>query len=389
MAERNPQNAKEILPTATQVRLKNVQQFLQHALSCMDPECLLPHCVNMKLALKHTQGCEKTHCPVCQQMKSLASKHSESCADLYCCMPYCMEEKLRGFVQSHFGQIDGCLDAAPQSHKGEIVSADECSSSSRSSNTNSSNSSNNSRSNHSGFSEVPGGRLQETTARHNTKERPSLSVNSSNDSAPNQAASTQREEPALQRTNSYPPVNLKRISRSTSLNMVPVYAKSPRLHSEHRRCQSLVTQNSACATSQWNTFSAARADSLTTRTQTTPNPLFVAKGGTREKVATKQPSLKEISSASMIQSETTRQEIQKTTDLLNTACLSSVAEASRSIPSTGGHVTGDSKTLLKARLIHTLYNLLHLIMQKLETREEILICIKSLRNALHEIETLH
>lgn len=393
MAEREPKNARETsLPTAAQGRLEKVQQFLHHALSCVDPECLLPHCINMKLTLKHTQGCKKANCPVCQQIKSLASKHSESCADFYCCMPYCMEAKLRGFVHSHFGQIDGCLDAGSQSQKGEAVPAVESSSSTSTSSSN----------NHEVSSTAPGRNLKETTTRQIIEERPSLNQNSSNVSAPNQTTSTQQEF-LLLRTNSYPPVNLKRINRSASLNTPATYAKSPRLQSEHRRCQSLVNQNSVTSTSQWDTFMepipASREDPLTTRTQTTPNPLFAVKESMPENVATKQQSLKANSSTSTVQSEnalsqqgsqSTDIEIKKTTDL-NTACLSSVAEAFHSAPrsiGTSGHVTRDSRTLLKARLIHTLYHLMHLIMQKLKTREEILMCIKSLRNVLNEIKTL-
>lgn len=390
MAEREPKNARETsLPTAAQGRLENVQKFLHHTLSCVDPECLLPHCVNMKLALKHIQGCKKADCSVCQQMKSLASKHSESCADFYCCMPYCMEAKLRGFVHSHFSQIEGCLDAGSQSQKEGAVPAVESSSSSR---------------NQDGLSNAFGRSVKETTTRQIIEERPPFNLSSSNESTPDQTTSTQQEF-SLLRTNSYPQVNLKRINRSASLNTPATYAKSPRLQSEHRRCKSLVKQNSVTATSQWDPFMepipASREEPLTARTQTVPNPLFAVKGRRMpENVATKQQSLKANASTSTVQSEnalsqqasqSTDIEIQKTTDLFNTACLSSVAEASHSAPRAtdiSGHVTRDSRTLLKARLIHTLYHLLHLIMQKLETREEILLCIKSLRNALHEIKTL-
>ena len=382
MAEQEPKNAREVNhPPATQEQLKNVQQFLEHTLSCVDPECLLPYCVNMKLALKHTLGCKKGNCPVCQQMKSLASKHSESCPDFYCCMPHCMEAKLRGFVYSHFDQTDGCLDAASQSQKGEAVPTNELS------RTN----------NHEGLTNASGRHFKGVnTTPFKTERRPSLNLNSSNESTPRQTTSTQQEEFSLLRTNSYPPLNLKRTNRSFSPSTLAArHAKSLRLQSEHRRCQSLVNQNSVTANSQWE-------DPLTTRTQTISSPLFTEKGSMRQEnaAATKQQSLKEISSTSAVQSEnilnqnatqSTDTEIQKTTDLLNTASSSSVAQACNSAPSEigiSGHVTRGSHTWLKARLIHTLYNLLHLIMKKVETREEILICITSLRNALHEVKTI-
>lgn len=107
------QQVREVEDTTTvQGRFKSSLELLEHTLNCLNPECLLPHCVNMKLAMKHTQGCKKIYCQVCHRMKSLASKHAESCDDLYCCIPFCMEEKLKGFVQSHASDFDFLEDAA-------------------------------------------------------------------------------------------------------------------------------------------------------------------------------------------------------------------------------------------------------------------------------------
>ena len=72
-----------------------LQSFLPHALDCVDPNCLRPLCVNLKLTLRHVQFCEKVDkCTICQGMKSLAATHSNSCRDYYCRVPFCMEAKV-------------------------------------------------------------------------------------------------------------------------------------------------------------------------------------------------------------------------------------------------------------------------------------------------------
>ena len=72
-----------------------LQSFLPHALDCVDPNCLRPLCVNLKLTLRHVQICEKLEqCTICQGMKTLAASHSNSCRDYYCRVPFCMEAKV-------------------------------------------------------------------------------------------------------------------------------------------------------------------------------------------------------------------------------------------------------------------------------------------------------
>ena len=375
------------LPIDEQGRFSNFQQFLQHTLSCVNPECLLPHCVNMKLALKHSQGCKKENCPLCQQMKSLASKHAEYCMDLYCSLPFCMEEKLKSFVHSQFGQIDDRLEAAPQGPRREAFSEDT-----------------ERISNRSGLSSSP--ERREATTPHITEGCSSLNLASSKaeGSVPNQNTSTQ-EFPlsSLYRTNSYPSVNLKRINRSASLNMPSTFAKSARLNSEHGRGESLSNENVALDTSQSKPIPASRQNPLRPRSQTMPNPPFALQGNMPINTATKTQSLEELSSTSSNSqredaldhraSQRTDIKVQKTSDLLAIACSSSGGKTSHMTRSEedisfNTNVTEDSQTLLKARLVHTLYKLLHLIMQKMERKEEILICINSLRNALHQIKTL-
>ena len=72
-----------------------LQSFLPHALDCVDPNCLHPLCVNLKLTLRHAQQCKKLdQCTICQGMRSLAVNHSNSCRDYYCRVPFCMEAKV-------------------------------------------------------------------------------------------------------------------------------------------------------------------------------------------------------------------------------------------------------------------------------------------------------
>ena len=72
-----------------------LQSFLPHALDCVDPNCLRPLCVNLKLTLRHVQLCEKVDkCTICKGMKSLAATHSNSCRDYFCRVPFCMEAKV-------------------------------------------------------------------------------------------------------------------------------------------------------------------------------------------------------------------------------------------------------------------------------------------------------
>lgn len=92
--------------------MNTFQQFFQHALDCVDPSCILPICVNMKLKMKQSQVChQKTSCALCKEMKSLASQHSQQCKDFYgCCVPFCMEAKLEMFKQDYLVDLDDSID---------------------------------------------------------------------------------------------------------------------------------------------------------------------------------------------------------------------------------------------------------------------------------------
>lgn len=97
---------------------EELTSFLPHALHCVDPNCLLPLCVNLKLTLRHVQGCKKVDkCTICQGMKSLAASHSNSCRDYYCRVPFCMEAKVTTQQQILMDELGKAFDAGSDSQE--------------------------------------------------------------------------------------------------------------------------------------------------------------------------------------------------------------------------------------------------------------------------------
>ena len=86
---------KKTMSSTGQARQDELQSFLPHSLDCVDPKCVLPLCVNLKLTLRHAQHCEKgEQCHICQGMKTLAATHSNSCRNYYCNVPFCFQAKV-------------------------------------------------------------------------------------------------------------------------------------------------------------------------------------------------------------------------------------------------------------------------------------------------------
>ncbi|XP_078370990.1 uncharacterized protein LOC144654666 [Oculina patagonica] len=103
-------------PMSGQAWRDELHSFLPHALDCVDSNCLLPLCVNLKLTLRHVQLCEKVDkCTICQGMKSLAATHSNSCRDYYCRVPFCMEAKVTTQQQILMDQLVKTSDAGLKS----------------------------------------------------------------------------------------------------------------------------------------------------------------------------------------------------------------------------------------------------------------------------------
>ena len=117
MADQEIKADKDEKPLA--VSPQHFEQFVLHALDCSDPNCPFSLCVNTKLMFKHTQRCTSVNCPICQQARSLALNHSKTCQEYFCCVPFCMEAKLTTFVESQITEqstrhAENSLDCASQ-----------------------------------------------------------------------------------------------------------------------------------------------------------------------------------------------------------------------------------------------------------------------------------
>ena len=89
-----------------------LQSFLPHALDCVDPKCVRPLCVNLKLTLRHAQHCEKgEQCHICQGMKTLAATHSNSCRNYYCNVPFCFQAKVATQQQMLMDELEKATEA--------------------------------------------------------------------------------------------------------------------------------------------------------------------------------------------------------------------------------------------------------------------------------------
>ena len=89
-----------------------LQSFLPHALDCVDPKCVRPLCVNLKLTLRHAQNCEKgEQCHICQGMKTLAATHSNSCRNYYCNVPFCFQAKVATQQQMLMDELEKATEA--------------------------------------------------------------------------------------------------------------------------------------------------------------------------------------------------------------------------------------------------------------------------------------
>ena len=312
------------LATAPQEQFKRFEQFLLHALKCEEPNCLLPLCVNTKLMFSHTKGCTNTSCSVCQQMRYLASKHSESCKDIFCSIPFCMQSKLKTFVESQVDQSERS-DAASENQRRQALTAYVSSISGG----------NNSR-------PAP----QTMSFKKTAKGYPTTSSQERKMASNQTVARVVPKAPAsfksLSVYSQYPPGALKRTSGSTAANTkVTSPTKLPRRNLEQHQCQKEAKQIATVALSQANAFmgpiSESHDRSFTTISKTTPY------------LPVKVPN-----SSSM---------------------------------GTDNKITNTKSCLLKARFFQALLGLLRLVM-KAKTRGELLICIGSLRSALHEIKTL-
>lgn len=357
----------------------NLQQFLEHALDCSNPSCILPLCVNTKLKLQHSRGCKKLNCAICQEVRSLASKHSESCVDCNCRFPFCLKAKLDTHERAHL-DLSKCLDA--------IVNDDQ-----------------------SAVGSAPIGRAIVTTARPQGRLE-SLNKSKDREPTPNLTAATPTS-PSVSglviSMDSYPPMTSNTaINHPAPFHNTSSVANSPHLRlSEKPVFQSNINAANDTANSPWYGFveplPTSHESTLTTTTQerTTWPSLVTA----RENASANTHVVTDLSSSSLPTrqqnyvsartSQNTNKQIQQSTDqLLDTACFPTRVEAGHSSPLAMGvspngsaakvNRAHNTRTLVKARLIDTLCSILQLIKQTRST-EELLMCIKSLSSALGEL----
>lgn len=383
----------KILPTAPQGQFRNLEQFLLHSLHCSEPNCLLPLCVNTKLLFKHTQGCTDITCSVCQQMRYLASKHSESCIDYFCCIPFCMQAKLKNFAESHVDQSSGLGDAS-QKQKPQAVIAKA--------------------SNESGCSVNSENSLLRMTP-SKTPSR-SYSAKSSRELASKQTTSEQKSSSSFKRlrADSFPPRALKRMPTNcgSASHSKPASLTKPPCHNLGQHSHKPLTKETTTQLDHYEKgvfmepTTASHESSLTTAaSQAMTYPPFVVQG---TDAAMKVQNFKEFSSPFEFLTEheedtvnnqvRQNKELQESMDQLNVAAQVTRPDASQnasramrlSLNSSMGGDNKDRKTqssLLKARFFHALLGLQRLIM-KTKSRGELLICVGSLKSALHEIKNL-
>ncbi|XP_022801911.1 uncharacterized protein LOC111339501 [Stylophora pistillata] len=387
MAGQETTNTKDT--AAVQGRFKSSLELLEHTLNCSNPECPLPHCVNMKLAMKHTQSCKKTQCQVCQRMKYLASKHTESCNEVYCCIPFCMEEKLKGFVGS---QMAGCniLDDS-QRYKRRVVADDEkdvCVT----------------------LNSSPSKIVREMSA----PDRTFFSVNSSEckggETADNHTAPTNVFlSPLKLGCDTHPPKLAKRGHPLVPPSSSASFVKSSRLRLEQSRSHSCAKETVTMTSTQFDASlkplpASNREGPVTAKILKTFTPPLAEKVSAQEYAGAQQQGMSTILLDGIFRSCQATQaactETHGETDQVNLSPFASdenVSNCSGPISKNVGDNPYDAirgsqgshgQAVLKARLMDALNKLLGLGLQRLETKEELVVCINSLRKAVEEIKAL-
>ena len=350
----------------------NLQQILQHALNCSNPSCILPLCVNTKLKLQHSRGCENLNCTICQEVRYLASLHSESCVDYNCRIPFCIGTKPDTPKRARLN-LSKCLNG--------IVNDDQSAEGSASI-----------------------GRANAVKARPQGCLE-SLSNNQERELAPDLTLATPTSRSVSRlvvSTGSLPPI--------TPFNNTLSETKShDRSASENSVSQSNINFASDTASLPWYSFveplPAYQESTLMSNTQerTTWPPLTTARENTaaNTRVMTHLstsclPTRQQNDAVSVQMSQNTNKQIQQSTDqLLDTTCFPTRVEArcyssppAMGISSNGGAAkvkkAHNTRTLVKARLIDTLCSILQLI-KRTRSTEELLMCIRSLSIALGEL----
>jgi hypothetical protein len=89
--------------TARSLSIQRCINSLVHACSCRDVNCIDGSCHRMKRVIQHTRQCRRrqnAQCPVCKQLIALCCYHARTCVDAQCQLPFCANIRQRLHEQS-------------------------------------------------------------------------------------------------------------------------------------------------------------------------------------------------------------------------------------------------------------------------------------------------
>ena len=373
---------------------QHFEQFVLHALDCSDPNCPFSLCVNTKLMFKHTQRCRSVNCPICQQARSLALNHSKTCQEYFCCVPFCMEAKLTTFVESQITEqstqhAENSLDCVSQTQGTTKTPLNE---------------------NGSLNIEAASNLFEQQSPEGNTMHLPeqtSLCPRRVRSSSLNLNSSAQKSSPSLKRLNTRSSsLKASKTSSNWSVSNDQKTTLSSRVDMEERRYPSQTTSPDhqqrdifmdsfrrtqegpvTITVNQTENINQGNSGTQTERLRETslacsdeqkrkyPNLQTEIRGKTVREQCNATPVICQTSQH--LQQQQQQQQQQQSSQ--NSVRAEGLCLRSKS------HKTGDR--LLKRRFFHVLFGLQQLILNT-KTRQELLICVGSLRGALQEIYNL-
>lgn len=387
MADQEIKADKDEKPLA--VSPQHFEQFVLHALDCSDPNCPFSLCVNTKLMFKHTQRCTSVNCLICQQARSLALNHSKTCQEYFCCVPFCMEAKLTTFVESQITEqstqhAENSLDCVSQTQGTTKTPLNE---------------------NGSLNIEEASNLFEQQSPEGNTMHLPeqtSLCPRRVRSSSLNLNSSAQKSSPSLKRLNTRSSsLKASKTSSNWSVSNDQKTTLSSRVDMEERRYPSQTTSPDHQQRDIFmDSFRRTQEGPVTITVNQTEN-INQGNSGTQterlretslacsDEQKRKYPNLQ-----TEIRGKTVREQCNATPVICQTSqhlqqqqqqsSQNSVRAEGLSLRSKS-HKTGDR--LLKRRFFHVLFGLQQLILNT-KTRQELLICVGSLRGALREIYNL-
>ena len=371
---------------------QHFEQFVLHALDCSDPNCPFSLCVNTKLMFKHTQRCRSVNCPICQQARSLALNHSKTCQEYFCCVPFCMEAKLTTFVESQITEqstqhAENSLDCVSQTQGTTKTPLNE---------------------NGSLNIEAASNLFEQQSPEGNTMHLPeqtSLCPRRVRSSSLNLNSSAQKSSPSLKRLNTRSSsLKASKTSSNWSVSNDQKTTLSSRVDMEERRYPSQTTSPDHQQRDIFmDSFRRTQEGPVTITVNQTEN-INQGNSGTQTKrlretslACSDEQKRKYPNLQTEIRGKTVREQCNATPVICQTSqhlqqqqqqqqqsSQNSVRAEGLSLRSKS-HKTGDR--LLKRRFFHVLFGLQQLILNT-KTRQELLICVGSLRGALQEIYNL-